>query len=111
MPARPLVVLVTCPTRRHARTLADALVRKRLAACVNLLPHPVESVYRWQGKIERAKEILLLMKTHASQFERLRTEIRILHPYDVPEIIALPITAGHAPYLQWIADSLRALHT
>lgn len=103
--ARVVVVLVTCPTEAVAKRLSNALVQRRLAACVNLLPG-IASTYWWQGKVERSREVLLLIKTTASRFERLRGAITRLHPYDVPEILALPIAAGHPPYLQWVVSSL-----
>ena len=99
-----LVVLVTCPTRAVAWRLADALVKRRLAACVNVLPG-MESTFRWQGKVDRCRETLLVIKTTARRFPQLRAAVRTLHPYDVPEIIALPIVAGHAPYLRWVRSS------
>lgn len=100
-----LVVLVTCPDRAVAKRLAEALVRRRLAACVNIVPG-IQSVFRWKGKVERASEVLLLIKTPAKAFQRLRQAIATLHPYDVPEIIALPVKAGHPAYLAWIAESV-----
>lgn len=100
-----LVVLVTCPDRAVAKRLAEALVRRRLAACVNIVPG-IQSVFRWKGKVERASEILLLIKTTAKAFQRLRQAIAQLHPYDVPEIIALPVQGGHAAYLAWVAESV-----
>ncbi|MBI2495367.1 MAG: divalent-cation tolerance protein CutA [Candidatus Omnitrophica bacterium] len=101
MRAKLLVVLVTCPTRAIARRLASRLIEERLAACVNALPG-VESIFRWQGKVERCREILLVIKTTARRFPQLRAAVRNLHPYDVPEIIALPVVAGHTPYLRWV---------
>lgn len=100
-----VVVMVTCPTRKVARRLADTLVNGRLAACVNVLPG-IESTFRWQGKTERCREVLLLIKTTARRFPQLRAAVRKLHPYDVPEIIALPIVAGHAPYLRWVTSAV-----
>ena len=102
---RCVVVLVTCPTRSNALVLAEAVLRKRLAACANLVPG-IESRFWWQGKIDRARETLLILKTTARQVARLRTAVLALHPYDVPEIIALPITAAHPPYLQWVSSSV-----
>ncbi len=98
------VVLVTCPTRAVARRIASQLISRRLAACVNLVPG-IESIYRWQGKVERAREVLLVIKGTASGFERLKRAILALHPYDVPEVIGLPILAGHSPYLRWLSQS------
>ena len=99
-----VVVLVTCPTAAVARRLARRLIRSRVAACVNAVP-AVESTFRWQGKIERCREALLVIKTTAAGFERLRRAVLRLHPYDVPEIIALPVVAGHPPYLRWVGSA------
>jgi len=105
--ARPkIVVLVTCGSIREAERLAHALVHKRLAACVNILQTPVKSIYRWEGRVETAKEFLLLIKTSRANFPALSREIQKLHSYDTPEIIALPITAGSPAYLRWLTDSL-----
>ena len=103
---RVVVVLVTCPSRAVARRLAARLIERRLAACVNLVP-AVESVFRWQGKTEYCRETLLVIKTTAVRFNALKRAILTLHPYDVPEVIAFPITAGHSPYLAWVASSVR----
>jgi periplasmic divalent cation tolerance protein len=102
-----LVVLVTVPNAETADKLADALVGEHLAACVNVVPG-IRSIYRWQGKIERDAELLCLVKTTRAGFERLRARVVELHPYDVPEVIALPVELGHAPYLAWLADSVTA---
>jgi periplasmic divalent cation tolerance protein len=105
--ANQIVVLVTCGSAREARRIAHALVEKRLAACVNVATAPVESVYRWKGKVETAKEFPLLIKTTRRKFASLQREIQRLHTYDVPEIIALPIHAGSRAYLRWLAESVR----
>jgi periplasmic divalent cation tolerance protein len=97
-----LLVLTNVPDLECAQLIARTLVEARLAACVNLLP-AVQSIYRWQGQIEEATEITLLIKTTSQQVDSLQKAIVKLHPYDVPEIIATPIVAGYAPYLQWIA--------
>ena len=102
---RIVVVLVTCPTPAVGRRLARELVRLRLAACVNVLPG-VESVFRWQGKVDRSREALLVIKTTRARFAALRRRVLSLHPYDLPEVIALPLAAGHPPYLRWIASSV-----
>ena len=102
---RAVVVLVTCPTTAVAKRLAKHVVADQLAACVNIVPQ-VESWFRWEGRVERAREVLLLVKTTASGFEPLRKAILKLHPYDLPEIIALPIVSGHAPYLAWVGQSI-----
>ena len=104
--SRNVVVLVTCGSAKEAKSIADALVRKRLAACVNVLVSPVQSIYRWKEKVESAKEFLLLIKTSRRRFAGLEKEIRRLHSYEVPEIIALPIAAGSKPYLKWLEESV-----
>jgi periplasmic divalent cation tolerance protein len=100
-----LVVLTTVARAEDAEYIAREMVERRLAACVNLLP-PVTSVYRWQGEVTREQEHLLLMKTHKDRFEALRARLVEIHPYETPEVIALPVVAGHAAYLQWIDESL-----
>lgn len=102
---RYLVVLVTCPNRRVATQLATRIVRARLAACVNIIPG-IDSIFWWEGKVDRAREVLLLIKTTARRFESLRRAITRHHPYDVPEILALPIVKSHQPYAQWVASSV-----
>ena len=97
-----LLVLTNVPDLECAQLVARTLVEARLAACVNLLP-AVHSISRWQGQIEEATEITLLIKTTSQQIDSLQKAIVKLHPYDVPEIIATPIVAGYAPYLQCIA--------
>jgi len=101
-----IVVFMTASNGEEAARLADMLVGSHLAACVQILPE-IESVYRWQGKIERAAEILLLAKTTKSKFEELEREVRALHSYDTPEIIAVPVVAGSASYLDWLIKSTK----
>lgn len=96
-----LLVLCTCPDAESAGRIARALVEERLAACVNRVPG-LTSVYRWQGAIQEDDEVLLLIKTRRERFEALRARLVALHPYDVPEVIALDIATGHAPYLEWL---------
>ena len=98
-----IIVFMTASNGEEAARLADMLVGAHLAACVQILPE-MESVYRWQGKIERAGEILLLAKTTKSKFEELEREVRALHSYDTPEIIAVPVVAGSARYLEWLSQ-------
>lgn len=105
-PREKFVVLVTCGSSKEADRLAEALVEKRLAACVNILQTPVKSIYRWKGRVETAKEFLLLIKTSRANFLALSRQIEKLHSYDTPEIIALPITAGSPEYLRWLDQSL-----
>lgn len=100
-----LVVLVTVPNAESADKLAEALVGERLAACVNIVAG-VRSIYRWQDAIERDAELLCVCKTTRAAFERLRARVVELHPYEVPEVVALPIEAGNAPYLAWIMASV-----
>lgn len=101
-----LVVLVTCGNAREAGRIARALVRERLAACVNIPKASVQSVYRWKGKVEQAKEVLLIVKTSARQFPSLERRVRQLHSYQTPEIVAVPIAAGSQAYLNWLDESL-----
>jgi periplasmic divalent cation tolerance protein len=101
-----IVVLVTTPTPERAAELARALVEERLAACGNVVPG-LRSIYRWEGKVEDEGEALLLLKTTRARFEALRERVLALHPYAVPEVIALPVVAGSEPYLAWIAGETR----
>lgn len=96
-----LLCLCTCPDAASAQKLAETLVGERLAACVNRLPG-VLSTYRWQGKVGTDSEELLLIKTTADRFETLKARLLALHPYELPELIALPIENGHAAYLDWV---------
>ncbi|HQR21195.1 MAG TPA: divalent-cation tolerance protein CutA [Burkholderiaceae bacterium] len=99
-----LVVLTNCPDTEVADRIARTVVEQQLAACVNRLA-PVESVYRWRGAVERATEFPLLIKTTRERYAELETAIRALHPYETPEIIALPLSAGLASYLRWVVDA------
>jgi periplasmic divalent cation tolerance protein len=96
-----LLVLTNCPDEEVANTIALAVVEARLAACVNILPR-VQSIYRWQGRVESATEIPLIIKSTATSYPALEALIRERHPYDVPEIIALPVTQGLPAYLNWV---------
>jgi len=97
-----LLVLTNLPDAESAHSLARGLVEARLAACVNLMPG-VQSVYRWQGEIEHASEITLLIKTTHKHYAQLQQAIISHHPYELPEVIALPISNGYASYLRWVA--------
>jgi periplasmic divalent cation tolerance protein len=99
-----VVVLVTCGSRAEAQRIAREIVLRRLAACANLLEMPVQSVYRWKGKVEKAREFLLLVKTSARRLPALQAEVERLHSYDVPEFIALPIVAGSPKYMAWLGE-------
>lgn len=100
-----VVVLCTVGGEADARRIAEALLEQRLAACVSVVPSVVSS-YRWKGRLEREPEQLLLIKTRRDRFEALREAVLGLHPYEVPELIALPVTAGHGAYLAWIDESV-----
>lgn len=99
-----LVVYITA-SGKNARDLASALVDEKLAACVNRIPG-VESTYTWEGKVERDTEDLLIVKTRAGLFDRLKARVQALHAYDVPEIIAVPVVEGSESYLEWMTASL-----
>ncbi len=101
-PTDALVVLVTTPTPERAAEIARAVVDERLAACGNVVPG-LRSIYRWEGKIQDEPEALLVLKTTRTRFEALRERVLALHPYQVPEVIALSVEGGSAPYLAWIA--------
>src|SRR5207245_5884286 len=100
------VVLVMCGTLREARRIARRVISKRLAACVNVVLSPAESFYTWKGKLEKAREYLLVMKTAAKHLAELENEVQRLHSYEVPEFIALPITEGSKKYLSWLEESV-----
>jgi periplasmic divalent cation tolerance protein len=98
-------VLVTCSSRAQAKRIATSLVKKRLAACGNIFGAEVTSIYRWKGKVQSAREVLLMLKSTRQSFPALEREVHRMHSYEVPEIIALPITMGSAKYLSWIEES------
>lgn len=101
------VVFVTCGSLPEARCIARGVVDARLAGCVNIVSAPVESVYRWNGKVEKAREFLLIMKTTARCLRALEREVKRLHSYEVPEFIALPIVAGSREYFAWLGASVK----
>ena len=105
MLTEPRIGLCTVPDRDTATRIAEALVEQRLAACVNIIP-AVQSVYRWQGAIERDEEVLLIFKTSDHVWKQLEDAVLALHPYELPEIIAVSIQTGQADYLKWIKSSL-----
>jgi len=96
-----LLVITNCPDAASAERISRALVDNRLAACVNQWP-PVVSTYRWQGAVECAQEVPLTIKCSASRYPEVESTIRSLHPYQVPEVVAVPVAAGFGPYLRWI---------
>ncbi len=100
-----VVIMVTAANRRECRRIARRLIEEKLAACVNIT-QPIQSVYRWEGKIESSKEYLMFIKSKRDLFPQIKTEISIIHSYHTPEIICLPIIDGSPNYLQWINDSV-----
>lgn len=100
------LILSTAGSREEAERIAEALVERRLAACVNVVG-PIRSIYRWQGTMERAEEFLLLIKSMAAQIAAVAAALKELHSYEVPECIEVPITAGSEAYLAWIAENVR----
>jgi periplasmic divalent cation tolerance protein len=100
----PIVVLMTAATAEEAARIAELLVNKKLAACVQILPE-MQSIYVWKGEVQREKEVLLLAKTIRANFAELEREVRAIHSYETPEIIALPIAEGSEPYLKWLTSS------
>lgn len=101
-----LLCLCTCPDAASAAAIADALVQERLAACVNQLPG-LRSVYRWQGRVEHAQEVLLLIKTTDVRLAALTERLQALHPNELPGVIAVEAVGGLAPYLAWVAEQTR----
>jgi periplasmic divalent cation tolerance protein len=100
------IVLTTAGSEEEARKIARHLVENRLAACVNIVPQ-IESIYRWQGKVDSSREWLLLVKTNQERFPAVRDAIRKLHSYELPECVVLNIEDGSSDYLQWLADSVK----
>ncbi|KAL8213613.1 UNVERIFIED_CONTAM: hypothetical protein K2H54_067423 [Gekko kuhli] len=96
---------VTCPSEQVAKEIARAVVERRLAACVNVVPR-ITSIYEWKGKIEEDAEVLLMIKTRSSRIPALAEFVRSVHPYEVAEVIAVPIQQGNPPYLQWVKDTV-----
>lgn len=99
------IVLTTAGSQEEAQKIAHSLVERKLAACVNIVPR-IESVYRWQGKVETATEWLLLIKTTAEAFNRVRDAIKELHSYELPECVMLELTGGSEKYLEWIGENV-----
>ncbi|XP_027456893.1 protein CutA isoform X2 [Callorhinus ursinus] len=101
VPGSVSAAFVTCPNEKVAKEIARAVVEKRLAACVNLIPQ-ITSIYEWKGKIEEDNEVLMMIKTRSSMVPALTDFVRSVHPYEVAEVIALPVEQGNAPYLHWV---------
>ena len=108
MATDPIIVLCTVPDEDTAETIAGTLVAENLAACVNIVPG-ITSIYRWKGAIERDRELLLIIKSGQGAYPDLERRIRALHPYELPEVIAVPIESGLPEYLDWIKDSLKTI--
>ena len=104
---RNRVVLVTCASVTQARRIANGVMRKRLAACVSIVLSPVQSIYRWKGKVESAREVLMIIKTTAKQLADLEKEVKHRHSYEVPEFIVIPIVGGSREYLAWLEESVQ----
>jgi len=106
MPSALQIVLCTVPDQETGEQIASALVSEQLAACVNIIPG-ITSIYRWKGAVERGREALLLIKTGEDSWRPLQERIHELHPYELPEIIAVPIQTGQTDYIQWITSCLK----
>lgn len=100
-----IVVFVTAGNKKEAQKIASGLIKKKLAACVNIAGK-VDSVFFWEGKVQKSKESLLIIKSTKAKFPQLARMVKSLHSYDLPEIIALPVVAGDKPYLRWIDESV-----
>ena len=101
------IVLVTCGTIVEARRIANEVVRKRLAACVNIVLGPIQSIYRWKGKVQSEREVLIVIKTTVKRLVELEKKVKQLHSYDVPEFVVVPISAGSPEYLAWLEESVK----
>ena len=99
-----LLVVSTFPDTETARRISERLVAEHFVACANILP-AVQSIYYWQGAVERAEESMVFLKTTAIRWPEVRAKLKTLHPYDVPEIVAIPITDGWPEYLQWVSEN------
>jgi periplasmic divalent cation tolerance protein len=106
MGAEVLLAISTFPDAETARRIAEQLVAQKLAACANITA-PVQSIYRWEGKVENAAETMVFFKTTESRFADFEAALRSQHPYDVPEVIALRVSAGSSAYLEWVEQSCR----
>lgn len=106
MPMAALICFCTCPESHTAERIATALVQERLAACVNIVPG-LRSVYRWEGQVEAVDEVLLVVKTSVEAWPALQARLRALHPYELPELLAVEPTFGLPEYLHWVADETR----
>jgi periplasmic divalent cation tolerance protein len=98
-----IIVFITAPNEKEAAAISQTIVGERLAACINIIPS-VRSIYRWQGRVEDEQEVLMVVKTKKSLFERLQERVKELHSYEVPEIIGLPLVEGSKEYLDWLGQ-------
>jgi periplasmic divalent cation tolerance protein len=98
------ITFVTCKDRKQATAIARVLVQEKLAACVNIVPE-ITSIYRWDGRVEEASEVLILIKSRRALSKKLVARVRELHTYEVPEVVTIPITTGNPPYLRWVRQS------
>jgi periplasmic divalent cation tolerance protein len=101
-----IVVMLTCGSQNQAQRIGRALVGAKLVACANIFKVPLESIYRWKGRVESAREFLMILKTTRARFAAIEREVRRLHSYEVPEMIALPIERGSPDYLKWVSQSV-----
>ena len=103
------VIFITTANKKEAGRIAQHLIKNRLAACVNIVDN-IKSIFWWKGKIEKPKEVLLIIKTKKRLIDKLIKKVKSLHSYEVPEIIALPVIKGYKPYLDWLDESVRKSH-
>jgi periplasmic divalent cation tolerance protein len=103
---RSRIVLVTCGSIVEARRIGSRVVRRKLAACVNIVLGPIQSIYRWKGKVESTREVLMVVKTTERRLAELEKEVKRWHSYDVPEFLVIPVAAGSREYLAWLKDSV-----
>lgn len=101
-----IVIFVTCADKEQAEKIAQSLIKKKEAACVNVIAG-IESIFWWEGRVESADEVLLVIKSKKSKLNQIIVTVKSLHSYEVPEIIALPVIAGDEKYLKWVDDSIR----
>ena len=106
MSEKVVALLITAPDEETGRRIARTLVEERFAACVNVVPG-VTSIYRWRGAVEEASEVMLVAKTRAERAPALAARVRALHPYELPEVVALPVTDGSRAYLRWVVAESR----
>lgn len=106
MKSQHIVIMVMCGSRKEASLIVDSLLKKRLVACANVMAG-IESCFWWKNRINKADEVLVIMKSVRANFRKIESDVRSLHSYAVPEVIALPITRGGEEYLRWIRDSVR----